>query len=129
MHISFPTCNTWHLNTVTQKTIPSLKYQARRNNLLVPKGVITCRHRSKHSFGDVHDYKTRCHLIARGIADFPFSKAVPNEKHIPTCVPQCYDVEKILILFILDTSKYLLWQTVTTQMSQPPTQQAFSDRF
>ena len=28
-----------------------------------------------------------------------------------------------------DTSKYLLWQTVTTQTSQPPTQQAFSDRF
>ena len=76
------------------------------------KGVLTCRHRSKHSFGDVlHDYKassevlTRCHFIAPGIADFLFPKAVPNEKHIPTCVPQCYDVEKILILFILDTSK------------------------
>ena len=72
---------------------------------------------------------TRCHFIAPGIADFLFSKAIPNEKHIPTCVPQCNDVGKILILFILDTSKYLLWQTVTTQMSQPPTQQAFSDRF
>ena len=72
---------------------------------------------------------TRCHFIAPGIADFMFSKAVPNEKHIPTCVPQCYDVEKILILFILDTSKYLLWQTVTTQKSRPPTQQVFSDRF
>ena len=70
---------------------------------------------------------TRCHFIAPGIADFMFSKAVPNEKHIPTCVPQY--VEKILILFILDTSKYLLWQTVTTQKSRPPTQQVFSDRF
>ena len=64
-----------------------------------------------------------------GIADFLFPKAVTNEKHIPTCVPQCYDGEKILILFILDTSKYLLLQTVTTQTSQPPTQQAFLDRF
>ena len=35
-------------------------------------------------------------FIAPGIADFLFPKAVPNEKHIPTCVPQCYDVEKIL---------------------------------
>ena len=48
-------------------------------------------------------------FIARGIADFLFSKAVPNEKRIPTCRPQCYDVEKMLILFILGTSKYLLW--------------------
>ena len=39
------------------------------------------------------------------------------------------DVEKILICFILDTNKYLLWQTMTTQTSHPPTQQAFSDRF
>ena len=33
---------------------PKFKYQARRNNLLVPKGVITCRHRSKYSFSDVY---------------------------------------------------------------------------
>ena len=92
MHISFPTCNTWHLNTVTQKTIPSLKYQARRNNLLVPKGVITCRHRSKHSFGDVY-FKRRYTIIKPdvilllGYCRLPVFKAVPNEKHIPTCVP------------------------------------------
>ena len=58
----------------------------------------------------LHDYKvstevlTRCHFIAPGIADFLIPKAVPNEKHIPTCVPQCYEVEKVLILLILDTS-------------------------
>ena len=107
----------------------------------MPKGVITCRHRSKHSVGDVY-FKGRYTIIrsvlrylpdvifAPGIADFLFPKAVPNEKkNIPTCVPQCYDVEKILIRFILDTNKYLLWQTVTTGTSHPPTQQAFSDRF
>ena len=132
MHIPFPTCNTWHLNTVTQKTIPSLKYQARRNNLLVPKGVITCRHRSKHSFGDVY-FKRRYTIIKPDVIlllgvlqTFCFQKPYQMKN---TFLLVYYDVEKILILFILDTSKYLLWQTVTTQMSQPPTQQAFSDRF
>ena len=48
---------------------------------------------------------TRRHFIAPGIVDFLFSKAVPNEEHISTCVPQCYDVEKIFIFFILDTSR------------------------
>ena len=103
----------------------------------MPKGVVTdlntvsvmCIFRDVTRLYNVStEILTRCDFIAPGIADFLFPKAVPNEKHIPTCVPQCYDVEKILILFILDTSKCLLWQTVTTQMSQPPKQQAFSDR-
>ena len=103
---------------MTQLAIPSLKYHARRNNLLVPKKVITCRHISKYRFRDVFFKRrytiitvlARCHFIAPGIADSCYPKALPNEKQIPTCVPYCYDVEKILIVFILNTSKYLLWQ-------------------